>query len=169
LHQAFDRYQRDLVLLGLSDAQVCASYRSGHLRLMLAWALAKVVVAAPLALVGLVVPYQIMKRVGTVPTNEGMKATVKLLGCFASFTLVYVALGVVFGTQFGLPAGIAAFVAAPACGYVTVLFSERVKRLGGALAGARAVRTRRAVIDTVLANRRAVVDLAKGVLDESTL
>jgi hypothetical protein len=169
LHQAFDRYQRDLVLLGLSDAQVCASYRSGHLRLMLAWALAKVVVAAPLALVGLVVPYQIMKRVGTVPTNEGMKATVKLLGCFASFTLVYVALGVVFGTQFGLPAGIAAFVAAPACGYVTVLFSERVKRLGGALAGARAVRTRRAVIDTVLANRRAVVDMAKGVLDESTL
>ena len=172
LQDAFDRYQRDLVLLGLSDAQVCASYRSGHLRLMLAWALTKVVMAAPLALVGLVVhavPYQIMKRVGSIPTNEGMKATVKLLGCFASFTLLYVALGVVFGTQFGLPAGIAAFVAAPACGYVTVLFSERVKRVGGALAGARAVRTRRAVIDTVLANRRAVVDLARGVLDGSAL
>ena len=126
-------YERDLVLLGLSDAQVAASYSSGRLRRMFLWAMAKVVVAAPFAAIGAVVhvvPYQIMKRVGTLPTNEGVKATVKLLGCFASFTLLYIALGVVFGTQFGPRAGIAAFVAAPACGYVAVLFSERVKRVG---------------------------------------
>ncbi len=35
LLDAFDRYQRDLGLFGITDAQVCASYRSGHLRLML--------------------------------------------------------------------------------------------------------------------------------------
>ena len=96
LRDAFDRYQRDLDLLGLSDAQVCASYRSGHLRFVLAWALAKVVAAAPFAALGAVVhavPYQIMKKLGTLPTNEGVKATVKLLGCFASFTLLYIALG----------------------------------------------------------------------------
>jgi glycerol-3-phosphate O-acyltransferase/dihydroxyacetone phosphate acyltransferase len=164
LYEAFDRYERDLVLLGLSDAQLSASYRSGHLRLMLVWALVKVVAAAPLALVGgvvHVVPYQIMKKVGTLPTNEGVKATVKLLGCFASFTLLYIALGVIFGLEFGVAAGIVAFVAAPACGYVTVLFSERVKRVGGAVAGARAVRSRGAVISTVLANRNAVVALAR--------
>ncbi len=172
LREAFDRYQRDLDLLGLSDAQVCASYRSGHLRFILAWALAKVVATAPFAAVGAIVhavPYRIMKKLGTLPANEGVKATVKLLGCFASFTLLYIALGVVFGTQFGLVAGMAAFVAAPLCGYVTVLFSERVKRVGGALSGAHAVRSRSTVIETVLANRRAVVELAQGVGDTSSL
>jgi hypothetical protein len=89
LQKAFDRYQRDLDLLGLSDARVCASYRSGHLRFIQAWALAKVVAAAPFAAVGAVVhavPYQIMKKLGTLPADEGVKATVKLRGCFASFT-----------------------------------------------------------------------------------
>ena len=32
-----------------------------------------------------VVPFQIMKQVGKRPTNEGIKATVKLLGCFVLF------------------------------------------------------------------------------------
>jgi 1-acyl-sn-glycerol-3-phosphate acyltransferase len=170
LHEAFDRYQRDLALLGLDDAQVCASYRSGRLRFTLAWALLKVVVAAPFALAGAVVhavPYQIMKRVGAIPTNEGMKATVKLLGCFASFTVLYIAVGVLVGTAFGVGPGIAAAVGAPVCGYVTVLFSERVKRIGGALAGAGAIRMRRAVLDTVHANRRALADVARSALDAS--
>lgn len=170
LQEAFDRYQRDLTLLGLTDAQVAASYRHGRLRLVLAWSLFKVAVAAPVAAVGYlvhVVPYQIMKRVGRVPSNEGMKATVKLFGCFFLFTLEYAALGAVVGTQFGAPAGAAVSVAAPASGYVTVLFSERVKRIGGLVAGARAVRARRGVLESVLANRVAVVDLTRGVLGGS--
>jgi 1-acyl-sn-glycerol-3-phosphate acyltransferase len=170
LLEAFDHYERDLTLLGLTDAQLSASYRRGRLRLIVAWSLVKVVAAAPLAAIGLVVhvvPYQIMKRVGRIPTNEGMKATVKLLGCFALFTLVYAALGAVFGTQFGPLAGVAASVAAPASGYVTVLFSERVKRIGGLLVGARAVRTRRGVLASVLANRVAVVELTRGLLGGS--
>ena len=104
LEDAYDRYQRDLTLLGLDDAQVCASYSAGRLRLMLAWSIAKVVIAAPFALAGAVVhvvPYQVMKRVGRIPTNEGMKATVKLLGCFFSFTLLYIALGVLAGIAAG--------------------------------------------------------------------
>lgn len=46
-----------------------------------------------------------MKRVGAVPTNESIKATVKLLGCFVLFTLVYVVLGVVVGETWGPWAG----------------------------------------------------------------
>ena len=38
--------------------------------------------------------------------------------------------------------------------------AERVKRIGGVMAGARVVRQRRAVLDTVLAHRAAVVDAA---------
>jgi hypothetical protein len=178
LTDAYARYERDLVLLGLNDAQVAASYSSGRLRRMFLWAMTKVVVAAPFAAIGAVgavgavvqvVPYQIMKKVGTLPTNEGVKATVKLLGCFASFPLLHIALGVVFGMQFGPGAGIAAFVAAPACGYMTVLFSERVKRVGGAVAGLRAVRDRSAAIESVLSRRRAAVELAQRAVDASRL
>lgn len=104
------------------------------------------------------------EAIGALPANEGIKATVKLLGCFASFTLLYIALGVVFATQFGVAAGVAAALAAPACGYVAVLLSERVKRIGGAVAGARAVGSRHTVIDSVLAHRRSVVELAAGIV-----
>jgi hypothetical protein len=170
LQEAFGRYERDLSLLGLTDAQVTAGYRRNRLGRTLVWSLFKVAGAAPFAAVGAVVhalPYQVMKRVGRVPSNEGMKATVKLLGCFASFTLLYVALGIVFGTQFGPAEGVAAFVVGPACGYLAVLFSERVKRIGGLVAGARAVRSRRSVLDTVLANRVAVVELTRAILARS--
>ena len=172
LRDAYERYQRDLTLLGLDDAQVCARSRHGQLRLMLAWSAAKAVAASPIALVGAVVhvlPYQAMKRVGRIPSSEGMRATVKLLGCFASFTLLYIGLGVLAGTQIGPLGGVGAFVAAPACGYVAVRFSERVKRLGGAVAGARAVRARGGAVDSVLANRRTVVDLATSVLRGSAV
>jgi hypothetical protein len=57
----------------------------------LVWSVAKVIVGAPFAMVGAVVhaiPYQVIKRVAKTPSNEGMKATVKLLGCFAAFSLL---------------------------------------------------------------------------------
>lgn len=53
---------------------------------------------------------------------------------------------------------------APACGYATVRVAERVKRIGGVMAGTRVVRQRRAVLATVLAHRAAVVDAAGSVL-----
>jgi 1-acyl-sn-glycerol-3-phosphate acyltransferase len=167
LHRAFADYERDLALIGLADAQLVGTDHPGRRRLALAWSFGRVVVALPAAVVGAVihvVPYQIMKRVGTVPTNESIKATVKLLGCFVLFTLVYVVLGVVFGETWGPAAGLGAAVGAPICGYATVRLAERVKRIGGVLAGARVVRQRRAVLATVLAHRAAVVEAATGVL-----
>jgi hypothetical protein len=50
------------------------------------------------------------------------------------------------------------------CGYVTVRLVERVKRIGGVVAGARVMRRRRAVLGTVPAHRAAVVEAAKAVL-----
>ena len=58
------------------------------------------VAALPAAAVGAVVhvvPYQIMKKLGALPRNESIKATVKLLGCAVLFAVVYVAIGVVMG------------------------------------------------------------------------
>jgi len=143
LRAAFARYSEDLGVVGLTDAQLSAHYRGGRLRLLLAWSVTKVVLGAPFAAVGALVhliPYQVIKGVAKRPTNEGMKATVKLLGCFASFSLLYAGLGLLAGELVGPLAGLAVGLGCPLCGYVTVRFSERLKRLGGAVAGYRAVR-----------------------------
>ena len=111
LRRAFTEYERDLALLGLSDEQISDSNHPGRRSLALAWAATRVLAALPAAAIGAlvhVVPYQIMKRVGAVPTNESIKATVKLLGCFVLFTLVYVVLGVVVGETWGPWAGLIA-------------------------------------------------------------
>ena len=93
MRAAFVSYERDLALLGLTDVQVSAQPR---LRWSLAWSVVKVVAALPLAVLGFavhLVPFRIVKRVATRPTNEGMKATVKLLGCTTLFAVTYAAVG----------------------------------------------------------------------------
>jgi hypothetical protein len=167
LRDAFGHYARDLALIGLTDGQLVDGDHPGRRRRALAWSATRVVAALPVAAVGVVVhvvPYQIMKKVGAVPENESIKATVKLLGCVVLFTMVYVVLGVLAGEAWGPWAGLAAAGAAPASGYVAVRLVERVKRIGGVLAGARVVRQRRAVVATVLAHRVAVVEAAAAVV-----
>jgi hypothetical protein len=73
-------------------------------------------------------------------------------------------LGIVVGETWGPWAGGAAAAGAPGCGYAAVRLGERVKRMGGVMAGARVVRQRRAVLSTVLDHRTAVVEAATAVL-----
>jgi hypothetical protein len=97
LRVAFARYSEDLDVVGLTDAQLAAHDGGGRMRLLVGWSIAKIVAGAPFALVGAVVhaiPYQIVKRLAKIPSNEGMKATVKLLGCFGAFSVLYAGLGV---------------------------------------------------------------------------
>jgi hypothetical protein len=164
---AYAVYTRDLDLLGLRDAQVSARYSRAGLRGSLAWSMVKVLAALPFAAIGAavhVIPFEIIKQLAKLPRNEGIKATVKLLGCFASFTVVYAALGFFVGRAYGAPPGLAASVAAPWCGYVAVRLAERVKRIGGVLAGYRIVREQRGALEAVLAHRAAVVDSARAAL-----
>ena len=159
LRTAFATYERDLQLLGLDDGQVTAGYPRGRLRLAIIWSAVKVVVALPFAAIGVVVhvvPFQIMKQLAKRPTNEGMKATVKLLGCFVSFLLVYVAIGIVVGEAVGALAGLLAAAAAPLCGYLAVRLHERVRRVGGLVQGYRTMRAHGTVIDSVKEHRAAV-------------
>lgn len=170
LRAAFDAYQRDLTLLGLTDAQVATSYQAGRLRLTLLMAVAKAVAAFPFAVIGAiihVIPYQIVKMLAKTPGNDGMRATVKLLGCFASFTVVYALLGILFGHRYGPSAGLAAALAAPACGYIAVRLTERVKRLGGAIEGAKVAKSKGRVFESVLAHRDDVLAAAQMVLGGS--
>jgi len=111
-----------------------------------------------------VVPFQIVKRIAEIPANEGMRATVKLLGCFFLFVLTYAAIGVAVGLQFGAGFGAAIAVLAPLGGYVALRLFERMRRIGGILAGRRAWRNRRTLLDSVIEHRSDVVSEAQVVL-----
>ena len=129
-----------------------------------------VLAALPFAAVGALVhfvPFQIMKQVGKRPTNEGIKATVKLLGCFVLFTLTYAVVGMLVARAFGFWAGLAAAAAAPVCGYVAVRLGERVKRFGGVVEGYRMLKGRRSVVATALEHRGEVVAEAHSLLREA--
>jgi type III secretory pathway component EscS len=167
LMASFAEYERDLTLLGLSDAQVVAKYPQGKLRGSLVWSLVKVLVALPIAAVGVVIhliPFQIMKQLAKRPTNEGIKATVKLLGCVVLFAVTYALLGYFMARAFGAWFGLLAALAAPFCGYVAVRMAERIKRIGGLVDGYRTVRGRNAVLATVFSHRTAVVDAVRQLL-----
>jgi glycerol-3-phosphate O-acyltransferase/dihydroxyacetone phosphate acyltransferase len=164
---AFAGYQQDLDLLGVTDAQLAAGTRSRRLSLSLLCSALKVALALPLAAVGLlvhVVPFEITRHLARRPSNEGIKATVKLLGCFVLFAVTYVLIGVLVGRARGPWAGFGAAAAAPMCGYVAVRLLERVKRIGGAVEAYRMLEGRRAVVATALAHRATVVEAARRVL-----
>jgi glycerol-3-phosphate O-acyltransferase / dihydroxyacetone phosphate acyltransferase len=167
LLSALARYERDLNLLGLSDSQLAADYQPGPVRASFLWAMLKIGAAAPLAIIGAlihVIPFQIMKRLAKLPTNEGIKATVKLLGCFASFTLVYATMGFLVGRAFGIWAGVLAAIAAPICGYATVRWAEWAQSVGGLLQGYRTIREHGADFRIVRDEGLAIVDSAQAVL-----
>jgi 1-acyl-sn-glycerol-3-phosphate acyltransferase len=163
----FATYERDLELLGLSDAQLVAGSRRRRVGLPVAWSALKVLVALPFAALGAlvhVIPFQIMKPVGKRPTNEGVKATVKLLGCFVLFAATYAVVGVLVGRAYGAWAGLGAALAAPLCGFLTVRLLERVRRFGGMVEGYRIIKAHRNILGSVLAHRATVVRDARSIL-----
>jgi glycerol-3-phosphate O-acyltransferase / dihydroxyacetone phosphate acyltransferase len=168
LFRRFAVYERDLNVLGVNDAQLVT--RLPHRRrLALTWSALTALVALPFVAIGALVhlvPFQIMKQVGKRPTNEGVRATVKLLGCFVLFALTYAVVGVLVGRAYGALVGLVAAVAAPWCGYVAVRFGERVRRIGGVVEGYRVLPGRRAVVASALTHRAAVVTQARSLLRE---
>jgi 1-acyl-sn-glycerol-3-phosphate acyltransferase len=167
LFSDFATYERDLELLGLRDAQVVAASSRRRLGLRVVWSTLPVLAALPFAALGAlvhVVPFQVMKQVGKRPTNEGIKATVKLLGCFVLFALTYAVVGVLVARAYGAWAGLAAALAAPLCGFLTVRVLERVRRFGGVVEGYRVMKVHRNVLGPVLAHRAAVVQDARSIL-----
>ncbi len=168
LVQTADSYRRLLDVVGLSDAQVAADYGSGRLRWKLVRAVAAVLVALPLAVVGALVhalPYLLVKVAGRVPRNVGVRATIKVVGSFFLYALTYAAIGVAVAREWGALWGAAAAVAAPLCGYVTLRMVERLHRMGGAIAGYRAVRAGGPVSDLVRGRRADLLAAAATVLD----
>ena len=157
----FATYERDLNVLGVNDAQVAAGHRRMRVRAATLLSALEILLAVPVAVVGVLVhliPFEIVKRAARRPVNEGIRSTVKVLGCFVLFALTYLVLGVLVGRAFGPWAGLAAAVVAPLCGYTAVRLIERLHRLGGVLEGSRALRDRRDALATAARHRAAVVE-----------
>jgi 1-acyl-sn-glycerol-3-phosphate acyltransferase len=161
------RYERDLALLGVRDADVATPRSSGRVRRSLVWSALKLVVTAPIALVGAVihvVPYQVMKRVGRLPRNESIRSTVKLLGCAVLFLVEWIVLAVLAGLAWGAPVALAVFVVCPLSGYVAVRFADHVRDAGGLARGWRALRTRDSAFDQLDADRAELVARARALV-----
>jgi glycerol-3-phosphate O-acyltransferase/dihydroxyacetone phosphate acyltransferase len=160
-------YRHDLAVAGLDDETVTAGASRSRWRAELAWSGAKVMAAAPVSVVGVGVhalPYGIIRAVGSRSANVGMRATVKLLGCFGLFGLTYVALALVVGLRRGPRAGVATLLGAPASGWVALRSSERLARMGGAARTLDALRHHRATRTALAARRAAVVAHAERFL-----
>jgi hypothetical protein len=156
-------------LLDVSDAQLMVASQLRHVGLPVLGSSLKALVALPFAAIGAlvhIIPFQIMKQVGRRPTNEGIKATVKLLGCFVLFAATYAAVGVLVGRSYGAWAGLGAALAAPLCGFVAVRFLERVRRTGGLVEGCRIIRAHRNMLEPVLAHRASVVRDVRYILQQ---
>lgn len=167
LRTALARYRQELALLGLDDSHIASSGGPAHRWTVLGWPVVKAVVATPVALVGTVVhilPYEVVKCMARIPDNDGMRATVKLLGCLAGFTAVYGVIARMVGKRLGRPMGLLAFAIGPASGYVTVHFFERLQRIGGVVEASRLARSRRTTLTSLLASRAAVIEAAAASL-----
>jgi 1-acyl-sn-glycerol-3-phosphate acyltransferase len=167
LRDAHAEYRRDLALIGMDDAHLAAPVPGARLRATIAWSLVKVVVWAPFAAAGLVIHlvlYEIVKRLARLPKNEGVKSTVKVLGCFLLFLVEYVVLAVLAWAHWGLLAGIGVFVACPLLGYATVRYAERLYRIGGLLKAFRILRSRGPIVASVHAHRERVRELAAALI-----
>ncbi len=130
LLDAYGCYRDDLAMIGVTDADVAADLTPARYRRSLAWTAVKLIVTAPIALLGAVIhfiPYQVMKRLARLPKNEGIKSTVKLLGCAALFALEWIALAGIAALMTNLGVGVVVLVGCPLAGYVTVRFAERVQ------------------------------------------
>ena len=79
--------------------------------------------------------------------------------------MTYLVVGVTVGAAWGVGWGLLASVAAPLSGALALGMIERIHRMGGAIAGYRAMRAGGPITETIRARRAAVVDTARQVLD----
>ena len=141
-----DAYRRQLALVGLIDAQVVASYRSGRLRRALVrrgggQGDRRRSRSPPLGAVIHVVPYAGRQAAEPDPRQRGDAGHGQAAGLLLPVRWPCTpSLGVVGRGGLRPVVGLLAAVLAPACGYTAVRLAERIHRIGGAVEGLPAAR-----------------------------
>jgi glycerol-3-phosphate O-acyltransferase/dihydroxyacetone phosphate acyltransferase len=162
------RYEAGLRRAGLDDESVrteSANDGAGPARRRLTPLdpLPEMAVAA-LAGIGIAVhalPYGVIKVIGDLPSNRGMRSTVKLLGSFGLYSLTYVFLAVAVGRRRGTVAALLLLIVAPFSGWVALQTLEHADDLGGARRAAAAVAGRRSTVARLGAERLALTDAVR--------
>jgi hypothetical protein len=75
-------------------------------------------------------PYAVIKVLGGIPANRGMRGTVKLLGSFGLYNLTYLGLASLVGRRRGWAAGLVTLVGAPLSGWVALRILEEADDVG---------------------------------------
>lgn len=157
--QALARYHLDLDLAGLRDRQVEPGYRASTLLRRSLATTARLVLLAPLALLGAawnLVPYWIVRLVGRVVSEPVTKGTARLLTALVVFPVAWSGAAVLDAWD-GALAGVAVFLLAPVLGLVAVGWSESLVRVHRDWRGWIGLTERRALLPAVREARREVV------------
>jgi 1-acyl-sn-glycerol-3-phosphate acyltransferase len=161
------RFSRVLKSIGVQDPFSIAGPNAPEAR-DLALSLTSVILLAPLAIIGLVLgilPYRAValllwfarKR----HLDTDLTSTLKALSGLVFFMITYAAEALVAGFFLGVPAGIATFILAPATGFVTLRWMERIDQRREAFHGWWLRATRASLVDAIARRRRELCELVE--------
>ncbi|MCB9377846.1 MAG: 1-acyl-sn-glycerol-3-phosphate acyltransferase [Holophagales bacterium] len=158
--RAIHDYEALLRTLGVTDAQATADYSIRPALRFALRTLARILVAAPVALLGTllnVVPYLLVGRIASRFSGEpNQVATYKLFPSLVVYPFAWLAEGVGAGLWLGALSGVALAVAAPLSGYVALRFHERREALWRETRAFLLLRSRRGPAAELAERRRAV-------------
>jgi glycerol-3-phosphate O-acyltransferase/dihydroxyacetone phosphate acyltransferase len=129
------------------------------------------IAVAALASLGVAIhalPFGVIKVIGGLPPNRGMRSTVKLLGSFGLYNLTYLLLAVVVGRRRGVLAAVVTVAVAPLSGWVALRTLEEAEDLGGARRAAAQLTGRRSTVTRLGAERLALADAVRRVAASGT-
>ena len=153
-------YHLDLELAGLRDEQVAHQHSPVDLLLPTIGATLRLVLLAPLALVGMlwnVVPYWLVKTVGRAVATPVTKGTARLTAALVAFPLMWTAV-ILLDPWDGVVAGLIVLLLAPVTGLVAVGWSETLVRVRRDWRGWITLTERRALLPGIRTSRAAVVE-----------
>jgi len=158
--RAIHDYEALLRTFGVTDAQVTADYSIRPALRFALRTLARILVAAPVALLGTllnVLPYFVVGLIaGRVRDEPNQIATYKLFPSLVVYPTAWVVEGVAAGLWLGALSGIALALAAPLAGYVALRFHERREALWRETRAFLLLRSRRGPAAELLERRREV-------------
>jgi glycerol-3-phosphate O-acyltransferase/dihydroxyacetone phosphate acyltransferase len=124
-------------------------------------------VAVPVTAIGVAVhavPFAIIKVLGDLPRNRGMRSTVKLFGSFGLYNLTYVVLATVTGRRRGPVAAVVALVGAPLSGWVALRTLETADEAGLAQRAGAIVARRRSTVARLETERQRLAAAVRTVV-----
>lgn len=153
-------YLLDLDLAQLRDHQVARQQTPRDLLLRTIVATVRLVVLAPLALLGTVwnlVPYWTVKTVGRLVASPVTKGTARITAALVAFPLMWTTV-ILLDPWDGILAGLVVLLLAPLSGLVAVSWSETLVRVHRDWRGWVTLTERRALLPGIRAARAAVAD-----------